>query len=69
MAFENLRINALISDDMPGKSGHFKDSDMARIFEGEHVEELAFREGAVASATGTGQVHEHDIHDRRGKGK
>jgi len=42
---------------------------MARIFEGEHVEELAFREGAVASATGTGQVHEHDIHDRRGKGK
>ena len=41
--FENLRINGqLISDDMPGKPAWYKTSDMARIFIGEHVEDVTF---------------------------
>lgn len=42
--FENLRINGeLISDDMPGKPKWYKTSDMARIFVGEHVENIVFK--------------------------
>lgn len=41
--FENLRINGeVISDDMPGKPKWYKTSDMARMFIGEHVEEVRF---------------------------
>lgn len=41
--FENLRINGeVISDDMPGKPAWYKTSDMARIFVGEHVENITF---------------------------
>jgi hypothetical protein len=41
--FENLRINgALISDDMPDKPAWYKTVDMARFFEGEHVENVSF---------------------------
>lgn len=41
--FENLVINGeVISDDMPGKPGWYKTSDMARIFVGEHVEDIQF---------------------------
>lgn len=41
--FNNLRINGeLIHDKMPGKLPWFKTSDMARIFVGEHVEDVTF---------------------------
>jgi len=41
--FENLVINGkLITDDMPEKPKWFKTSDMARIFVGEHAEEIKF---------------------------
>lgn len=41
--FTNLKINGrTISDDMPGKPGWYKTGDMARIFIGEHVEDVAF---------------------------
>lgn len=41
--FENLRINGtVISDDMPGKPAWYKTGDMARIFIGEHVENVTF---------------------------
>jgi hypothetical protein len=41
--FVNLRINGqLISDDMPEKPAWYKTSDMARIFVGEHVENITF---------------------------
>lgn len=41
--FENLRINGeVISDDMPGKPTWYKTGDMARIFIGEHVEDVTF---------------------------
>lgn len=41
--FENLSINGqIISDDMPGKPGFYKTSDIARIFVGEHVENITF---------------------------
>jgi len=44
VVFENLVINGqVISDDMPGKPGWYKTSDMARIFVGEHVEGIEFR--------------------------
>lgn len=44
IVFENLRINGeLIYDDMPGKPKWYKTSDMARIFVGEHVEEIKFK--------------------------
>ena len=42
--FENLVINGtLISDDMPGKPGWYKTSDMALFSVGEHVEGVVFR--------------------------
>lgn len=41
--FENLTINGVvISDDMPGKPGWYKTSDMSRFFIGEHTEEITF---------------------------
>ena len=41
--FVNLRINGqLITDDMPGKPAWYKTSDMARIFVGEHVDDIVF---------------------------
>ena len=41
--FENLKINGqVISDDMPGKPGYFKTTDMARFFVGEFVEGIEF---------------------------
>lgn len=41
--FTNLKINGtLISDDMPGKPAWYKTGDMARIFIGEHVEDVTF---------------------------
>lgn len=41
--FVNLRINGqLISDDMPEKPAWYKTSDMARIFVGEHIENITF---------------------------
>jgi hypothetical protein len=41
--FENLRINGqVISDDMPDKPAWYKTGDMARIFTGEHVENITF---------------------------
>jgi len=44
VVFENLKINGrIITDDMAGKPGYFKTSDMANIFVGEHVEDLTFR--------------------------
>lgn len=43
ITFENLRINGrLITDDMPDKPAWYKTGDMARIFIGEHVEEVSF---------------------------
>lgn len=42
--FENLVINGTpISDDMPGKPGFYKTADMARVFVGEHVGRVTFR--------------------------
>lgn len=44
ITFENLVINGRkISDDMPGKPGYYKTGDMARIFIGEHVENITFK--------------------------
>lgn len=41
--FENLVINGeKIHDKMPGKPGWYKTADMARIFVGEHVENVTF---------------------------
>lgn len=41
--FTNLKINGeLIYDKMPGKPGWYKTGDMARIFIGEHVEDVTF---------------------------
>lgn len=43
ITFENLNINDnVISDTMPDKPGFYKTTDMANIFEGEHVEGLRF---------------------------
>lgn len=43
ITFENLMINGrLITDDMPDKPAWYKTGDMARIFIGEHVEEISF---------------------------
>jgi hypothetical protein len=42
--FDNLVINGVkISDDMTDKPGWYKTSDMARIFIGEHVENVTFK--------------------------
>ena len=42
--FENLKINGeVIHDDMPNKPQWYKTGDMARIFVGEHTEEVTFR--------------------------
>ena len=42
--FENLKINGeVIHDDMPNKPKWYKTGDMARIFVGEHTEEVTFR--------------------------
>ncbi len=44
LVFENLTINGVqISDDMQGKPAWYKTSDMARIFIGEHVENVRFK--------------------------
>lgn len=41
--FENLNINGkVISDDMPERPKWYKTSDLARIFVGEHVEDVTF---------------------------
>lgn len=41
--FQNFNINGkLITDDMPGKPKWYKTADMARIFVGEHAEDLSF---------------------------
>jgi hypothetical protein len=41
--FENLQINGQkIADDMPGKPKWYKTGDMARIFIGEHTENITF---------------------------
>lgn len=41
--FENLNINGqIISDDMPDKPGFYKTADVARIFIGEHVDNVTF---------------------------
>ncbi len=41
--FKNLRINGRhIHDKMPGKPGWYKTADFARIFVGEHVEDVTF---------------------------
>jgi hypothetical protein len=43
LTFENLNINGkVIEDNMPGKPGFYKTSDMAGIFIGEHVEGVRF---------------------------
>ena len=42
--FDNLVINGVkISDTMPGKPAWYKTGDMARIFIGEHVEDITFK--------------------------
>ncbi len=42
--FDNLVINGVkISDSMPGKPSWYKTGDMARIFIGEHVEDITFK--------------------------
>lgn len=44
LTFENLVINGVkITDDMPGKPVWYKTGDMARIFVGEHVENVKFQ--------------------------
>ena len=44
VTFENLMINGVrYSDDMPGKPGWYKTSDLARIYVGEHVENVIFK--------------------------
>ncbi len=44
VTFDNLVINGEhIYDDMPGKPKWYKTSDFARIFIGEHVEEVVFK--------------------------
>lgn len=44
ITFDNLVINGQkIYDDMPGKPKWYKTSDMARIFIGEHVENVTFK--------------------------
>ncbi len=44
ITFDNLVINGVkISDDMPGKPKWYKTGDMARIFIGEHVENVVFK--------------------------
>lgn len=43
ITFQNLKINGkLITDDMPDKPKWYKTGDMARIFVGEHVENVRF---------------------------
>ncbi len=44
VTFDNLVINGVrYSDDMPGKPGWYKTSDMARIYVGEHVDNVIFK--------------------------
>lgn len=44
VVFENLVINGdTIYDEMNGKPGYYKTSDMARIFVGEHVDNIQFK--------------------------
>lgn len=44
VTFDNLVINGVrYSDDMPGKPGWYKTSDLARIYVGEHVENVIFK--------------------------
>ena len=44
ITFDNLVINGVrISDDMEGKPKWYKTGDMARIFIGEHVEDVVFK--------------------------
>ena len=43
IVFENLVVNGqVITDNMRGKPGWYKTSDMVRIFVGEHVEGITF---------------------------
>jgi hypothetical protein len=43
IVFQNLKINGkLITDDMPDKPKWYKTGDMARIYVGEHVEDVKF---------------------------
>jgi hypothetical protein len=52
ITFENLRINGIvIADDMPGKPGFYKTSDLAHMFVGEHVDGLVFTKGSSAPET------------------
>ncbi|MDE5719211.1 MAG: endo-polygalacturonase, partial [Paramuribaculum sp.] len=44
ITFDNLVINGRkISDDMPGKPAWYKTGDIARIFIGEHVNNVTFK--------------------------
>lgn len=44
VTFDNLVINGVhIYDDMPGKPGWYKTSDFAKMFIGEHVEDVVFK--------------------------
>ena len=44
ITFDNLVINGVrITDDMPGKPRWYKTGDMARIFIGEHVDDVVFK--------------------------
>ena len=44
ITFENLMINGVkITDDMPGKPKWYKTGDFARIFIGEHVDNVVFK--------------------------
>lgn len=44
ITFENLTINGVkISDDMPGKPKWYKTGDLARIFIGEHTDNIVFK--------------------------
>src|SRR5690606_5378855 len=44
ITFENLMMNGIkITDNMPGKPAWYKTGDMARIFIGEHVDNVVFK--------------------------
>lgn len=44
IVFDNLTVNGVrISDDMEGKPKWYKTGDMARIYIGEHVENVVFK--------------------------
>lgn len=47
IVFENLVVNGTVISDKMSKPAWYKTSDLARIFVGEHVEGLVFRESAA----------------------